>query len=35
MEEEKIELSEQLIKELYVDLRKKVNKWSEITGNIL
>lgn len=31
MEEEKIQLSEQLIKELYVDLRKKVNKWSEIT----
>lgn len=31
MEKEKIELSEQLIKELYVDLRKKVNKWSEIT----
>ena len=31
MEKEKVQLSEQLIKELYVDLRKKVNKWSEIT----
>jgi hypothetical protein len=31
MEVEKVELSEKLIKDLYIDLRKKVNKWSEIT----
>ena len=31
MEFEKVELSEKLIKDLYIDLRKKVNKWSEIT----
>ncbi len=28
----KIKLSEQLIKELYIDLRKNVNKWSKITN---
>ncbi len=31
MEFEKVELSEKLIRDLYIDLRKKVNKWSEIT----
>lgn len=31
MEFEKVEMSEKLIKDLYIDLRKKVNKWSEIT----
>ena len=31
MEIEKAKLSEELIKDLYIDLRKKVNKWAAIT----
>lgn len=31
-DKEKIPISEKLIKELYIDLRKNVNKWSKITN---